>query len=48
MFHPELDRIGQQQIIVLPEKCLLLDFASKLPLILIYANIEAVEESSCF
>lgn len=45
MFHTELDRIRQQQIIVLPEKCLLLYFASKLPSILMCANTEAIWES---
>lgn len=47
MFHLELDRIGQQQITVLPEKCLILYFASKLPSILTCKNIEVVWGSFC-
>lgn len=48
MFHLEFDRNGWQQIVVLPEKCLLLYLASKLPAILMYANMEAVGESYYF
>lgn len=47
IFHLESDRIGQQQIIVLPEKSLLLHFAFKLPSVLMCANTEAVLESCC-
>lgn len=43
---PELDRTGQQEIIVLSEKCLLPDLASKLPSVLKCANNEAVWDSS--